>query len=603
MDNKSNNRGTVYQELNKFLNLSFQPIEKTPNIVIKGDSVESIRKKQMEIQQQQILQRRFFNTTNRTHHKALQFESARLPAYMDYEGMEYYPLISSALDLLMEESTHIGVDGKMLKIYSNKPRIKEVLEELFYDIININTNLPFWTRNTIKYGDNFVATYGEPKKGILHLKQMVNYEVERVENFVNNKPVVKFKNKINSDEYNSLEVLHFRLLGDDKFLPYGCSILNKIRRVFRQLVMAEDFMLTYRILRASEKRIYKIDVGNMEDDDIEEYIMNVATKLRRTPEINPNNGQFDYRFNPSNLDEDIYLPVRNANVVTGVDTIQGAGNLNEIADIEYLRDNLFTGLGIAKPFLTFQDASGGGKGLAQFDIRLAKKIIRIQQAMIQELNKLAMVHLFLLGFTGDDLKSFVLSLTSPSTQDEIIKIDLLKSKAQAYTDLTRADNGIAAMSHTNAKRLIFNLSDKEIVDDLKQQKLEMTIKQELVDSPVVIKKTGLFKDVDDRFGEPEDLLQPQEPQQNQQTPEMKNTKPPSPPEIGDETPPIEPLSEYMKMVKDLVYNKNIVDDKEKVILEKSNKMENENNNLITEAEKLLDNENLLSSSILDDIDV
>jgi len=508
-------KGTIYQQLNGFFNLGdfsgqqTQPSvsQSTPaketKIIIKGNTPEEIHQKGLELQQKKELQSKFFRTTDRGFQKALQYEAARLPAYIDYEGMEYYPIISSALDLFMEEATTIGVNGKMLNIYSNKERIKSLLEEFFYDIVNVNVNLPFWVRNTVKYGDNFVLLYGERKKGITHVKQMVNYEIERFERIQNGKPLVKFKERMTGDEFNVFEIAHFRLLGDDKYLPYGSSILNKVRRVFRQLVMAEDAMLTYRIVRAGEKKVFKIDVGNIDEDDIEDYIYKVATKFKKVGQVNPNDGQIDYRFNILGNDEDYFLPMRNSNSQTGIDTLPGASNLDAIQDIEYLRDNLFIGLGVPKPFLSFQDAAGAGKNMAQYDIRFAKKVSRIQQAMIQELNKMAMIHLYLLGYSNEDLNSFELTLTNPSTQQELLKSELLRDKAQSYTELTRGENGIAAMSHTNAKRIIFNMSDKEIVDDLKQQKMEKVVMQELADAPVTIKKSGLFTDIDKRFAQPE----------------------------------------------------------------------------------------------------
>jgi len=502
-------RGTIYQRLNGFFNfdgfgfaptMTGQAAEENAKIIIKGNSPEEIHRKGLELEQKRSLQDKFFRTTDRGFQKALQYEAARLPAYIDYEGMEYYPIISSALDLFMEEATTIGVDGKMLNVYSNKERIKYLLEEFFYDIVNVNVNLPFWVRNVVKYGDNFVLLYAERKKGVTHVKQMVNYEVERFERIQKGKPVVKFKERMTGDEFNVFEIAHFRLLGDDKYLPYGSSILNKVRRVFRQLVMAEDAMLTYRIIRAGEKKVFKIDVGNIDEDDIEEYVYKVATKFKKTAQIQPNDGQIDYRFNILGNDEDYFIPVRNANTETGIDTLPGASNLDQIQDIEYLRDNLFTGLGVPKPFLSFQDAAGGGKNMAQYDIRFAKKINRIQQSIVQELNKMAMIHLYMLGYDKEDLNDFTLTLTNPSTQQELLKSELFRDKAQSYTELTRGESGVAAMSHTNAKRKLFNMSDREIVEDLKQQKMEKVIMQELADAPVGIKKSGLFADIDSRFG-------------------------------------------------------------------------------------------------------
>jgi hypothetical protein len=247
------NKLTIYQELNQFLNLDgfgFQeqsPMSSTSGsglilpqekkIIIKGNSPEEIHRKGLELQQKKELQNKFFRTTDRGFQKALQYEAARLPAYIDYEGMENYPIISSALDLFMEEATGIGINGKMLNIYSNKDRIKYLLEEFFYDIVNVNVILPFWTRNLTKYGDNFVLLYGERKKGISHVKQLVNYEMERFERIQNGKPLVKFKERMTGDEFNVFEIAHFRLLGDDKYLPYGSSVLNKVRRIFRQLCL------------------------------------------------------------------------------------------------------------------------------------------------------------------------------------------------------------------------------------------------------------------------------------------------------------------------------------------------------------------------------
>jgi len=267
MDSKKE-RGTIYQQLNKlfnfdgfgFDNTEISNSDKNPKIIIKGASPTDVHRKGLEIAQKKELQNKFFRTTERGFQKALQYEAARLPAYLDYEGMEYYPIISSALDLFMEEATTIGINGKMLNIYSNKERIKLILDEFFYDIVNVNVNLPFWVRNLVKYGDNFVLLYGERKHGISHIKQLVNYDIERFDRIQNNKPIVKFKERTTGDEFNIFEIAHFRLLGDDKYLPYGSSVLNKVRRVFRQLVMAEDAMLTYRIIRAGEKKVFKIDV-------------------------------------------------------------------------------------------------------------------------------------------------------------------------------------------------------------------------------------------------------------------------------------------------------------------------------------------------------
>lgn len=498
------NKKSVYNKLNDLLLFksgfdgTFE--NKEEKVIIKGDSYEDVLKKQIEIQQQDQLYSQFYKVEKNQLQKTMQYEAQRLPAFMDYEGMEYYPMISSALDLYAEEATTIGENGKMLNIYSKSNRVKKILEDLFYDVININTNLISWTRTMVKYGDNFIYLLPEKGKGITMFKQLPVFEIERKEDVIDNKLKVWFKRRDTSQEFTPMEIAHFRLAGDDKYYPYGSSILNKGRRVWRQLIMAEDAMLSYRILRAGEKRVFKIDVGNLDVNDIEPYIQKVATKFKRSPQVNRDNGNIDHRFNILGNDEDYFIPVRNSNAGTVIDTLPGGEALDKIADIEYLRDNLFTSLGVPKAFLGYQNTAGEGKNLGQQDMRFSKKVNRIQQSIIQELNKIAIIHLYLLGFE-DELDNFSLSLSSPSNQAEILKTELLTIKMQLYNDMTSAqDNGIAASSHTWAKKHLLNWSDDEIIKDYENQMMERVVMQELQNATNLFSKTGIFDDIVNKYG-------------------------------------------------------------------------------------------------------
>jgi hypothetical protein len=505
----ADNKKTIFTSLNSFLNLdgfgfgqaAQKEKQQDQKIILKAETPEQLQKAALEMQQQEVIFDKFYKVQQHGFQKAMQYEAARQPAYMDYEGMEYYPLIASALDLLAEEATTIGDNGKVLNVYSKKERIKTILEDFFYGVANVNVNLHFWARNLAKYGDNFVYLLGEKGKGIRYVRQMVNFDIERKDEVKDRKARTIFRNRTTGDEFNLFEIAHFRLLGDDKYLPYGSSVLNKVRRVFRQLVMAEDAMLTYRILRAGEKRVYKIEVGNLDDKDIESYVYKVATKFKKQQQVYNNTGQIDYRFNILGNDEDIFVPVRDGKS-TVIETLPGATNLDAIADIAYLRDNLFSGLGIPKPFLGFSGSAGEGKNLAQMDVRFAKKVNRLQQALLQELNKMAIVHLYLKGYE-DDLDDFSLTLNNPSTQADKLKTETLTAKIQLYTEATRNEgSGIAAVSHTWAKRNILGWSDKEIIEDFKNQRMERAISQELQDTPVIIPKTGIFDDIDEKYGNP-----------------------------------------------------------------------------------------------------
>ena len=423
------------------------------------------------------------------------------------------PEISAALDIYSEESTTTNEDGFILQIYSESKRIKSVLADLFNNNLDINTNLPMWTRNTCKYGDNFVYLKLDPEKGIIGCQQLPTIEIERHEVGVSakitvditqekdeNKKALHFTWKNRNMEFQSWEVAHFRLLGDDRKLPYGTSMLEKARRIWKQLLLCEDAMLIYRTSRAPERKLFKVFVGNMNDDDVEAYVNRVANKFKREQVVDAKTGNVDMRFNQMAVDQDYFIPVRDPNAPDPISTLPGATNLSEIADIEYIQKKLLTALRVPKAFLGFEEVVGDGKNLSLQDIRFARTINRIQKSMIAELNKIAIVHLFLLGFE-DELQNFTLGLSNPSTQADLLKIDVWKEKVLLYKDLVSdPGNGIQPTSSTWAKKHIFGWSDEEIRLDLQQQRIERAVGEELKSTPTVITKSGLFDNIDKLYG-------------------------------------------------------------------------------------------------------
>lgn len=470
-------------------------------------------KEKLQARQTYYLTQQWAKIENNLYSQAVYYEPTRLASYYDYESMEYTPEIAAALDTYAEESTTVDENGYMLQIYSDSPRIKSILGDLFNNSLDINTNLPMWTRNTAKYGDNFVFLKLDPERGVVGCLQLPNIEIERIEVGMRGRATsgaalagtgdkvqsLTFTWKNKQLEFKSWEIAHFRLLGDDRKLPYGTSMLEKARRIWKQLVLGEDAMLVYRVSRAPERRVFKVYVGNMDDADIQPYVQRFAAQFKKDMVTDPNTGNVDMRFNQMAVDQDFFIPVRDPSAPNPIETLQGAQNLSEIADIEYIQKKLLTALRIPKAFLGFEEVVGDGRNLSLQDIRFARTINRIQKSMIAELNKIAIIHLFLLGFE-DELGSFQLSLTNPSKQADLLTIDVWKEKMLLYKDAVMPIEGIAPVSQSWAKKHILGFSDEEIKLDLQQQRVEKAVATEIQNTPNVITKTGIFDTVDRLYG-------------------------------------------------------------------------------------------------------
>ena len=510
-------RKTIFQQLNDLFGPEVnRPQNKSRYSIndkelLKTKSKEEYDYEKLKRQQDAYLSNQWQKVDNEIYQHSIYYETTRLASYADFEGMEFFPEIAAALDIMMEESTTLNADNKVINIFSESRRVRRILDDLFFNRLDIHTSLPMWTRNVCKYGDDFLYLNIDSEDGITGVKQLPNIEISRKENagFGENSVnaeqdkfnPVKFVWGQRDIEFNAWQIAHFRLLGDDRRLPYGTSMLEKARRIWKQLLLSEDAMLIYRVTRAPERRIFKIFVGNIDEKDVPAYVNQIANNFKRSPVIDQNTGQIDTRYNQMAQDQDYFIPVRDANAPSPIDTLPGATNLSEIADIQYLQKKLFTALRVPKPFLGFEEVNGEGKNLALQDIRFARTINRIQQSMLQELNKIAIIHLYILGLE-DELENFTLTLNNPSTQAEMLKIEQTQLKVTLYKDaVSDAGNGFGAMSMTRGKKEILGMSEEEIRNDLEQQRLEKAAAAEMEQTATIIKKTGIFDRVDKLYGD------------------------------------------------------------------------------------------------------
>ena len=372
----------------------------------------------------------------------LNYQSMRLQLYSDYEAMDTDPIIAAALDIISDESTTRNEYGDVLNINSSDENVRKVLHNLFYDVLNIEFNLATWVRNMCKYGDFYLKMEVSEKFGVYNVIPLSVYEVVREEGTDPDNPsYTRFTldpnglasgatNTIRRDQFSleNYEVAHFRLLTDSNYLPYGRSYLEPSRKVFKQLMLMEDAMLIHRIMRAPEKRVFYINIGNTEPEKIEQFMADTANKMRKTPYIDQNTGDYNLKFNIQNMTEDFFIPIRGNDASTRIDTTKGL-DYDGTADIEYLKAKMMAALKIPKPFLGYEEGVEGKSTLAGMDIRFARTVERVQRIIESELTKIALVHLYAQGFSDEQLVDFKLELTVPSIIYEQEKIELYTAKA------------------------------------------------------------------------------------------------------------------------------------------------------------------------------
>jgi hypothetical protein len=437
----------------------------------------------------------------------LAYQASRLELFRDYDTMDMDPIIASALDIYADECLTHNEMGFVLNIKAADNNIKKILENLFYDILNIEFNLWSWTRNMCKYGDFYLKMNISPEYGVYLVEPISAYNVVRVENSDPlNKNYVRYQITTPAgvmEELENYQVAHFRLISDSNFLPYGKSMVEGARRVWKQLSLMEDAMLIHRIMRAPDKRVFKIDVGNIPPSEVDNFMERTISKMKKIPYMDENTGDYNLRFNLQNMVEDFYLPVRGSDSGTSIEPLGGM-EFTGTEDIEYLRNKMMAALKIPKAFLGYEEDLSGKATLASEDVRFSRTVNRIQKILTSELTKVAVVHLYSQGYTDANLVDFTLELTNPSTIFEKEKIDIWGSKVGVAKDMM--ENKL--FSKDWIYKNIFNMSDydiltsrNEVVGDVKQSWRFKQIEEEGNDPAVSLQKVNAEGELEDVGGD------------------------------------------------------------------------------------------------------
>lgn len=503
----------------------------TNRVLYSTNNKEDYERKLQQYKQQKLLSYQWAKAGVDNAMESLAGYTAVKLMYRDADLMDEMPEIGSALDIIAEEACCFNSDGQMLHIKSKSKRIKAILEDLFYDRLNVHVMLPMVARSMIKFGNEFMLLNIDQNNGVLGWKELPVYEIDRIENGYTSAAGV-MPNQVNDlkpDEtrfiwvghneslpYRNWQVAHFRLLKNSLFLPYGVSHLHKARRAWRMWSMMEDAMLIYRLDKSIERRIFKVFVGSINDEDVPAFIQEFANNFKRTPIIDPATGQVDLRKNFLDVSSDYFIPVRDPSAPTPIETLQSAQNPTAMDDIKYMQAKVFAALRVPKTFLNFQETQGKGQNLSLLDIRFARMVNSMQQFLLMELNKVAMIHLHFMGL-DDEITNFTLSMNNPSAQIEALELEDITKRIQTATAaVSDPGTGIPLMSIHMALKKIMKMSDAEIRDMFLEIRLEKAMAAELQQTAMIIKKTGLFDSVDRIYGDFEAMNNMQQQQQQQQ---------------------------------------------------------------------------------------
>jgi len=387
--------------------------------------------------------------------------AARAERYADFEQMEYFPESAAALDIYANEITTYSEFSPPINVKTNNIEIKETLNYLFYDILNVKNNIFSWVRTLIKYGDMFLYLHTDQELGVKDATALPTAEVERLEGEDESNPnYVQFQwNRGGMTFENAWQICHFRLLGNDKFFPYGTSVLDPARRIWRQLDHLENAMMSYRIVRAPERKVFYLDVGGLNDEEIKLFLEQTRGNIRRNVVTDPESGRSDQRYNPWSSEEDFFIPVRGQNSGTKIEQLPGGQFTGVVDDIKYLRDKFFSAIKIPAAYLS-QDNTEDKQSLAQKDLMFAKTVLRLQGAVLSGLTQIAVTHLYILGFRGQDLLSFDISLNNPSKIAEMQELEQFKIRCEIGTAMVEK-----FFSTDMVYKKVFSMPDDEIIKE------------------------------------------------------------------------------------------------------------------------------------------
>ena len=439
-----------------------------------------------------------YGMTNNTLLTGRNSKENRKEYYTTYQEMRESNFINRGLQVISDDCTQKNSEGHTIKNFSDDDEIKEILDSLFFERLNIDKEIWSIVNETCTFGDNFYEIIQKPNKNTTIITRNRYQEQERVNRIEKNSKLAFYtytadttdpedvlfnttdpatKKKDEDKVIYKLEpwqIVHFRIV-DKKFHPYGGSLLNAGVKAFRRLQLLEDGITIYRLARVPERRVFKIDCGNLPQSEANRQVQRIKDNYR-TSQILDDRGNINRQASAISLTQDIFIPMREGSG-TEVTTLQGGTALNNIDDIRYFRDQVLWTMNIPPEYLGFtSDQSGGSQGrgsLAMQDIKFSRFIERVQYSIEEGLTKIAAIELFFKHKKKTDLKNFRIELTPPSNIKEIMDLEYTTNKM----NLIQAMNTTGLFPKKFTLQFVMKMTKKEIDNLTFFKDLEMQVNQ------------------------------------------------------------------------------------------------------------------------------
>lgn len=454
----------------------------------------------------------------------------RIERYNQYENMDCDSEVNACLDIIAEFSTQVNNDnGTPFDIdFKDKPTdnevqiIKKQLQQ-WTKLNKLDQRIFKLFRNTIKYGDQVfvrdpetfemmwvdmvkvarvIVNESEGKRPEQYIIRDINpnfqnmsvaakttsdYYVSRATGSVGQNNYTapngggyggaggsgnnRFTQAMNETCLDARHVVHLSLNeGLDFFWPFGQSILENIFKVYKQKELLEDSVLIYRVQRAPERRIFKIDVGNMPSHMAMQFVERVKNEMhqRRIPTVTGGGtNMMDASYNPLSINEDYFFPQTAEGRGSSVETLPGGQNLGEIDDLKYFNNKMARGLRVPSSYLpTGPDDSSTpmndgrvGTALIQ-EYRFNQYCMRLQRLIMQKLDDEFKMFLRWRGF-NIDAGLFNITFCEPQNFASYRQSELDTTRITAFSQLEQ----LPYMSKRFMMKRFLGLSEEEIVEN------------------------------------------------------------------------------------------------------------------------------------------